>query len=200
MIDGFDLNIDFDFLNDEIDDESAFLKSKERIYFDVHYGAEILSKKADLPQEGESLRAISYAGGFSSCSVVLWIASKAKIKQMFVSTLRVGKKEIDAMKDLHDDGKLDSASFVLCGISKENKSLKGKDYGYTEYFEELCAECGFSWSYAKNHSKIILLDTNKGKFAIETSSNFNENPKIEQFCITKSDLIYDFYKSGIFGA
>lgn len=195
MIDGFDLNIDFDFLNDEIDDESAFLKSKERTYFDVHYGAEILSRRAELPQDGESLRAISYAGGFSSCSVVLWIASKTKIKQMFVSTLRVGKKEIDAMQDLYESGKLDSASFVLCGISKENKY-----YGYAEYFEERCAECGFSWSYAKNHSKIILLDTNKGKFVIETSSNFNENPKIEQFCITKSDLIYDFYKSGIFGA
>ena len=197
-MDKFDF--DFDFLGEmDSDDESVFLRSKERAYFDVHDGAEILSRRAELPKDGESLRAISYAGGFSSCSVVLWIANKAKIKQMFVSTLRVGKKEIDAMKDLHEDGKLDSASFVLCGISKENKSLKGKDYGYTEYFEEQCAECGFLWSYAKNHSKIILLDTSEGKFVIETSSNFNENPKIEQFCITKSDLIYNFYKSGIFG-
>ena len=153
-----------------------------------------------MPQDGESLRAISYAGGFSSCSVVIWIASKAKIERMFASTLRVGKKEIDAMQDLHEEGKLKHAKFVLCGISKENKSLKGKDYGYTEYFEEKCAECGFEWCYAKNHSKIILLDTSEGKFAIETSSNFNENPKVEQFCITKSDLIYNFYKSGIFGA
>lgn len=182
------------------EDESVFLRSKERTYFDVHDGAEILSRRAELPQEGESLRAISYAGGFSSCSVVLWIANKAKIKQMFASTLRVGKKEIDAMQDLYEEGRLKHAKFVLCGISKENKSLKGKDYGYTEYFEEQCAECGFLWSYAKNHSKIILLDTSKGKFVIETSSNFNENPKVEQFCITKSDLIYGFYKSGIFGA
>ena len=198
-MDKFDF--DFDFLGGmDSDDESVFLRSKERAYFDIHDGAEILARRAELPQDGESLRAISYAGGFSSCSVVLWIASKVKIKQMFVSTLRVGKKEIDAIKDLHDDGKLDSASFVLCGISKENKSLKGKDYGYTEYFEEKCAECGFEWCYAKNHSKIILLDTSKGKFVIETSSNFNENPKVEQFCITKSDLIYNFYKSGIFGA
>ena len=197
-MDKFDF--DFDFLGEmDSDDESVFLRSKERAYFDVHDGAEILSRRAELPKDGESLRAISYAGGFSSCSVVIWIASKAKIERMFVSTLRVGKKEIDAMKDLHESGKLDSASFVLCGISKENKSLKGKDYGYTEYFEEQCAECGFLWSYAKNHSKIILLDTSEGKFVIETSSNFNENPKIEQFCITKSDLIYNFYKSGIFG-
>lgn len=197
-MDKFDF--DFDFLGEmDSDDESVFLRSKERAYFDIHYGAKILSRRAELPRDGESLRAISYAGGFSSCSVVLWIAAKTKIERMFVSTLRVGKKEIDAIKDLHESGKLDSASFVLCGISKENKSLKGKDYGYTEYFEEKCAECGFEWCYAKNHSKIILLDTSEGKFVIETSSNFNENPKVEQFCITKSDLIYDFYKSGIFG-
>lgn len=198
-MDKFDF--DFDFLGEmDSDDESVFLRSKERTYFDVHDGAEILSRRAELPQDGESLRAISYAGGFSSCSVVIWIAAKTKIERMFVSTLRVGKKEIDAMQDLHEEGKLKHAKFVLCGISKENKSLKGKDYGYTEYFEEKCAECGFEWCYAKNHSKVILLDTSDGKFAIETSSNFNENPKVEQFCITKSDLIYDFYKSGIFGA
>ena len=168
-MDRFDFDIDLDFLNDaKIDDESAFLKSKERTYFDVHDGAEILSRRAELPQDGESLRAISYAGGFSSCSVVLWIANKTKIKQMFVSSLRVGKKEIDAMQDLYEEGRLKHAKFVLCGISKENKY-----YGYAEYFEERCAECGFSWSYAKNHSKIILLDTIEGKFVIETSSNFN---------------------------
>lgn len=198
-MDKFDF--DFDFLSEmDSDDESVFLRSKERTYFDVHNGAEILSRRAELPKDGESLRAISYAGGFSSCSVVIWIAAKTKIERMFASTLRVGKKEIDAMQDLYEEGKLKHAKFVLCGISKENKSLKGKDYGYTEYFEEKCAECGFEWCYAKNHSKIILLDTSEGKFAVETSSNFNENPKIEQFCITKSDLIYDFYKSGIFGA
>ena len=198
-MDGFDFDLDF-LGGMDSDDESVFLRSKERTYFDIHDGAEILARRAELPQDGESLRAISYAGGFSSCSVVIWIAAKTKIERMFVSTLRVGKKEIDAMQDLHEEGKLKHAKFVLCGISKENKSLKGKDYGYTEYFEEKCAECGFEWCYAKNHSKVILLDTSEGKFVIETSSNFNENPKVEQFCITKSDLIYNFYKSGIFGA
>lgn len=198
-MDKFDF--DFDFLGGmDSDDESVFLRSKERTYFDIHDGAEILARRAELPKDGESLRAISYAGGFSSCSVVLWIAAKTKIERMFVSTLRVGKKEIDAMQDLYEEGRLKHAKFVLCGISKENKSLKGKDYGYTEYFEEKCAECGFEWCYAKNHSKIILLDTSEGKFVVETSSNFNENPKVEQFCINKSDLIYNFYKSGIFGA
>ena len=60
-------------------------------------------------------------------------------------------------------------------------------------------ESGFSWKYAKNHSKVILLDTDNGKYAVETSSNLNENPKIEQFCITCGKEVYEFYKAGLFG-
>lgn len=55
----------------------------------------------------------------------------------------------------------------------------------------------------KNHSKVILLDTDKGKYVIETSSNFNENPKIEQFSFEKSAELYEFYKksfAGLLGA
>lgn len=70
-------DLDFDLLGGE-DDESVFLRTKEKAYFDIYGGRDILRRRAKLPEEGESLRAISYAGGFSSCSVVLWIASLTK--------------------------------------------------------------------------------------------------------------------------
>ena len=44
-----------------------------------------------------------------------------------------------------------------------------------------------------NHSKILLFDTNEGKFVLETSSNLNENPKIEQFSFEKNEELYGFY-------
>lgn len=84
------LDLSFDFFDQPEDDESEFLRSEERTYFDVEDGAGILSRRAELPAEGE--------------------------------------------------------------------------------------------------------------IVIETSSNFNENPKIEQFCITNSPEIYGFYKAGLFGA
>lgn len=37
------------------------------------------------------------------------------------------------------------------------------------------------------------MDTELGKFVIETSSNLNENPKCEQFSFEKSDELYDAY-------
>ena len=37
------------------------------------------------------------------------------------------------------------------------------------------------------------MDTELGKFVLETSSNLNENPKIEQFSFEKDEKLYDFY-------
>lgn len=46
-----------------------------------------------------------------------------------------------------------------------------------------------------NHSKVMLFDTDAGKFVIESSSNLNENPKVEQFRLEKSAELFDFYNS-----
>lgn len=49
-----------------------------------------------------------------------------------------------------------------------------------------------------NHSKVHLYDTDQGKFIIETSSNLNENPNIEQFSFEKDDDLFEFYLKNIF--
>lgn len=151
-----------------------------------------LSKLEDagmcIPNQGEALRLISPAGGWSSCSLILWIAEKTKIKHMLATTLRVGKKEIDAICGLMYDGALKFAEIYLSGIAKQHKK-----YDYSDYFEKKCEEYGIKYKYVKNHSKVILLDTDLGKIVIETSSNLNENPKIEQFCVLNSEKVYDFY-------
>ena len=46
-----------------------------------------------------------------------------------------------------------------------------------------------------NHSKIILMRTRKNYYIVETSSNLNENPQLEQFSIENSKKVFDFYKS-----
>ena len=70
-----------------------------------------------------------------------------------------------------------------------------KKYGYYDNFESVCGNNGWKYVVVNNHSKIILFDTDIGKFVLETSSNLNENPKIEQFSFEKDDDLFDFYKS-----
>ena len=40
----------------------------------------------------------------------------------------------------------------------------------------------------------MLFDTDNGKYVLETSSNLNENPKIEQFSFEQNSELFDFYK------
>jgi hypothetical protein len=194
-------DFDIDYMGDDVFDAEpepvTAMTAKEKAVFSVYAGADLLARGVQLPGPGEALRMISYAGQFSSCSVVLWIAGQTKINSLYITTLRVGKKELQALCSLRDDDRLGDVHFILSGISKEN-TRGGKDYGYTDNFEKTCADYGFTWRYEKNHSKVILLDTEAGKITVETSSNFNENPKVEQFCITRDAGVYEFYKGGLF--
>ncbi len=56
------------------------------------------------------------------------------------------------------------------------------------------------WEYGDslNHSKVLIFDTDDGKFVLETSSNLNENPRVEQFSFEKDELLYDFYLRNLF--
>ena len=176
----FDFDLNFD------DDEIPTQKSVTRNRFDLSNSAEDLINNADiLPHENESIRLISPIAGFSSCSLVMALSEMCRIDSVKITTLRVGKKELSALVELE----IPSVEFCLCDVQKQNAN----SYDYADYFENVCRENGYRFRYINNHSKIILLETSVGKIAIETSSNFNENPKIEQFCITNSSDVYDFY-------
>lgn len=179
------LDIDFDFDFDFFGEDVPVQKSKHRNRFDLSSSAADLRHADILPADGESVRMISPIAGFSSCSLVMALAKKCKIRSAKITTLRVGKKELNALVDLG----IKDVEFCLCNVQKQNADA----YDYADYFENICRENGYKFRYLNNHSNVILLDTSVGKIVIETSSNFNENPKIEQFCITNSAEVYDFY-------
>lgn len=177
--------LDFDFDFDFQGDKTSVCKSTERHRFDLSTAAADLVGADILPSDGESVRLVSPVGGFSSCALVMALADKCKIYSAKITTLRVGKKELLALVSLG----IPQVEFCLCDVQKQNATA----YDYADFFENVCCENGYSFRYINNHSKIILLDTSAGKITIETSSNFNENPKIEQFCIANSADVYDFY-------
>lgn len=176
-----DLNINLDFLG-KSELEYANITTRER--FDL-YSAYRSLDSLKLPSEGETMRIISPANGFSSAALIKAISDKSGgIAELRATTLRVGKKEADLLADCG----IGYCEIVACGIMAQNG-----DYNYSDYVNQAFAKCGYKMRYAKNHSKVILADTACGKYVIETSSNLNENPKIEQFAITKNDAVYDWY-------
>lgn len=152
--------------------------------------AEVERVMADkLPEDDVVYKFISN-GGFSSISFVIFIADKTKINRFYASTLSVGKKQLKMLDVLHSENKLDKAKFVVGSIMEQSSSSK---YGYYDDLVKVCKINGWEIAKAHNHSKLLLFDTEVGKFVIETSSNLNENPKFEQFSIQKSAELFDYY-------
>lgn len=144
-----------------------------------------------LPGDDECFKFIS-EGGFSSICFILFVAERAVIKNLHISSFRVGKKEIQAMHALKNKGRLHYSEFVLCSFARDEQG------GAFAILDRICKENDWAIHAVNNHSKVHLYDTDKGKFVIETSSNLNENPKMEQFSFEKDADLYHFYRQHMF--
>ena len=131
---------------------------------------------------------LSNGGGFASINFINYVHKNfGRIKRLYVSTLRVGKKQIEDLARM----RIDSAVFVFSGVFDQGEDL---DYNYFDAFQEICKDRGWNYYRLNNHSKIILMQTDEHFFVLETSSNLNENPKIEQFTFCDDAGLFDFYQ------
>lgn len=149
---------------------------------------------AGLP-DGNVLKLISQ-GGFSSIGFIKFVADRCRIDRLIASTLRVGKKHAETLDVLHSQGRIKQATFIIGSVMK-NDSESGKAYGYYDTLESMCEKNGWNIICRNNHSKVLLMDTAHGKFVVETSSNLNENPNMEQFSFEKNSELFDFYESAL---
>lgn len=166
-------------------------KNKRRKFNIIRSEMELASLIDRLPWSDEIFTFAS-KGGFSSISFVRFVADRAKIGQLTATTLRVGKKELATIDHLHKHGKIDKCTFVVGSIMKKDSEI-GKSYKYYDNLNLVCKNNDWDLIVANNHSKILLFDTDLGKYVLETSSNLNENPKYEQFSFCRDTDLYQFY-------
>lgn len=160
--------------------------------FSILSGKQALEKEMpQLPKINESFEFVS-DGTFSSVCFISAVASKTKIEKIYASTFRVGKKEILFLNALAEKGLIKDAHFFVW------EGMDTDKYPYFEIFQDVCKKRGWTFNGGKNHSKVIMMDTPLGKFVLKTSSNLNENPKMEQFTFEQSSELFDFYKKELF--
>ncbi|HHV02956.1 MAG TPA: hypothetical protein GXX64_03445 [Bacteroidales bacterium] len=165
---------------------------RKRYRFHIVRETSLIEQLTDTLPDDEVFKLIS-AGGFSSIGFVRFVADRTHIKKLTATTLRVGAKQLDVLDVLKSQGKLDHVRFVIGSVMRHNRA-GGKTYEYYEQFVKTCEEHGWEYVIQSNHSKLLLFDTDAGKFVLETSSNLNENPSIEQFSFEKNAELYDFYE------
>ena len=166
---------------------------RKRYHFHIMRETSLIQRLTDSLPESEVFKFIS-AGGFSSIGFVRFVADRTRIKTLTATTLRVGSKQLEVLDVLKTQEKLDHVRFVIGSVMRHNKQ-SGKDYEYYEQFKTVCEKHGWEYVIQSNHSKLLLFNTDAGKFVLETSSNLNENPSIEQFSFERNAELYNFYEN-----
>jgi hypothetical protein len=163
----------------------------------IKYNSNLESQKRQLshvmqklPAEGESYRFISGKEGFSSYAFIDYVAWAEAIDELCIASFRVGVFQAENLKILHERGRLKFTRLLTGkrftgGLSKADPFPDVK-----KIFQDL----GWWLSDVAHHMKFFLMRTAQGNYyTVETSANLNENPQIEQYTLTNSKDIYDFY-------
>ena len=162
--------------------------------FILETSSKILDKELDaLPKpDGDIIKMMSLCGGVASASFIKFVADKEPIEELTASTLRIGEKQFRYIEQLYKTGKLKGCRFFISTMMK-NVDSKTAKYNYSQRFFGTCQKNGWKCVVVNNHSKIILMRTAANYYVLETSSNLNENPKIEQYSFENSRQLYRFY-------
>lgn len=176
------------------------LSSRRTTPYILERGAKVIDKLSDgrLPEPGEIWKYISLSGGFASINFIRWIARYERIEELTASTLRIGERQFRELERMQRAGSIGRVRLFVSTMMKQLDARQAK-YDYCAHFEKACADNGWRVIVANNHSKIILMRTAANRYVLETSSNLNENPKIEQYSLTNDRELYEWY-SGFFDA
>lgn len=127
--------------------------------------------------------------------MIEYIGRREIIESLYVSTFRIGQKQMQVLDNLRKNGQLKEAVFLTSDLNSKD----AEQYNYFELCKKVCECNGWDLISINNHSKIILMRTEQNYYVIETSSNLNENPKLEQYNFENDKGTYEFYK-GFFEA
>ncbi len=145
----------------------------------------------ELPKD-EIIKLISLSGGVASLTFIKLVADAEPIEELTASTLRIGEKQFQYLETLSKTKKLRKVRFFTSKM-QQNLDTRNAKHNYLSRLEKACENYNWQIFVVNNHSKIILMRTKSNYYVLETSSNLNENPKIEQYSFENNKELYDFY-------
>jgi hypothetical protein len=137
----------------------------------------------DNVQQGEQIHLFSNA--FDSPSILYAIKCKEVIQEVVISTWAITDRGLSMLKELGDDVDV----YVLLD----------KTYSYKWVFESgaIAYLENTKLKFSENHSKVILVKTEKNWYSFVGSMNLSNNPRIENILINNDEDIYKFYEGCI---
>lgn len=148
-----------------------------------------------LPGDDEIVKVVSMAN-LSATGFLRYIADQAVIRELIVSTYRVGPNTLRQLRRLHDLGHCQRATFVVGRLMSRDKR-KASAIQYWDDLSAMCERYGWQCVSRDNHTKLALFDTDKGKYVLEGSCNLSEAPNYEQFSLCRDAELHDFYAAAL---
>lgn len=173
-------------------ENQVLVRTKRRRQLQVCQQADDLAKLlGELTGDVCEHRIVSFCR-ISPAGFLRWVADQTYIRRLSLSTFRVGPRALRLLSELHGQGQLGEARFVL-GRLVASRHRRNNELDYWERLLSLCETFGWQACSIANHTKVALFDTDAGKFVLEGSANLNEAPNWEQYCFQRDDELFDFY-------
>ena len=205
---GLDLDLDFDLDLDIFSDEKKEpevvykevdlcglvkkMTAKQRIMMDVGAEARQLERLIQAPPtHDQCYKMLSMRGGFSTLSIIKYVSDIESIEELYVNTFRIGLKHFDELDRMHSHRRLKMAHFITSSLQRDTD----RAYNYFGEISKKCKKNKWELKVLDNHSKVVLMKTKNNWHVIETSSNLNENPKMEQFNWENDEELYKWYEA-----
>ena len=200
---GLDLDLGLDDIFDDDEAETIYNKidlcglvkkmtAKQRIMMDVDSEAKQLAYIIQAPPtQTQCYKMLSMRGGFSTISIIRYVSDIEPIEELYVNTFRIGLKHFDELDRMHTEKRLKKAHFITSSLQRDTD----RAYNYFGEISKKCKKNKWELKVLDNHSKVVLMRTKKNWHVIETSSNLNENPKMEQFNWENDKELYEWYEA-----
>ncbi len=174
-------------------DDRIFVRTKRhrRILTVCKEAEAIDALMGELPGETCEHCIVSFCG-ISAAAFVRWVSDNTVIRHMDLVTFRVGPRALKMLSGLHAQGRLGGARFVV-GRLAASHHRHNVEREYWDRLVGLCREFGWQACAINNHAKLILFDTDAGKFVLESSANLNDAPNWEQYVFQQDGDLHRWY-------
>lgn len=153
-----------------------------------------IALEKELPwhmEPGMSYHCFSF-GDVDAFSYIRAIAKQQPIEYLIVSTWAMSPTDITELAEWRERGVLGGVDFYLGEIFQSSYAL------VYEQIREFLAGRGGRIAIFRNHAKVCVGFGRDFDFVLETSANFNNNPRSEQAVITCSSELARWYKEEVF--
>lgn len=144
-------------------------------------------RKIGLPKKGEQLRFIT-TKSFNAMALVDFILQNEKIEESFFCVYSIDYDSGALLSMMADQGKLGKCTFLISNLRnsayrKKEKIIRDKFIGNKNIRLIFCG----------SHAKMMGFKTASNHYVIETSANFANNSRIEQYMFENCEQTYNFH-------